>query len=293
MCINPLPCGTLATFFLTAVGPIQHTKEGDISREKILTMSLRLERAAAVRWRPLLITPLPPRCKGQCVQSNVMTQVRANRAAAVRKRRWLRPPMSDEVADGVVRTAMKRCIHRHLDQMSLRPPLNQRYLRPPMLDTAADGLIETAMKICIYRDPHTLIRGPWGHRDHFDTHTIFPAKSIGLIEPLPLGIVVIYNAVILSRGRLYMTYTLSMVQKKIIYRLIRPKLSNVMISKQAWDTSWGIPNFWQYLAWRTFRVFCILIGVWPKGPIPVRERVKSDIESTNLFFQFEKINVSI
>jgi hypothetical protein len=45
--------------------------------------------------------------------------------------------------------------------------------------------------------------------------------------------VVIYNTVILSRGRLYMTYALSMVQKKIIYRLIRPKLSNVMILKQA------------------------------------------------------------
>ncbi len=45
---NPLPSGTLAAFFLTAVGPIQHTKEGDISREKtILMTSLRLERAAA------------------------------------------------------------------------------------------------------------------------------------------------------------------------------------------------------------------------------------------------------
>jgi hypothetical protein len=32
--INPLPCGTLATFFLTAVGQIQHTKEDDIGREK-------------------------------------------------------------------------------------------------------------------------------------------------------------------------------------------------------------------------------------------------------------------
>jgi hypothetical protein len=47
---NPLPSSTLATFFLTAVGPIQHTKEGDIRREKtILMTSLRLERAAAVR----------------------------------------------------------------------------------------------------------------------------------------------------------------------------------------------------------------------------------------------------
>ncbi len=48
---SPLPSGTLATFFLTAFGPIQHTKEGDItcSREKtILMTSLRLERAAAV-----------------------------------------------------------------------------------------------------------------------------------------------------------------------------------------------------------------------------------------------------
>jgi hypothetical protein len=50
MNVNPLPSGTLATFFLMAVRPIQHTKEGDISREKtILMMSLRLERAAAVR----------------------------------------------------------------------------------------------------------------------------------------------------------------------------------------------------------------------------------------------------
>jgi hypothetical protein len=31
---NPLPSGTLATFFLTAVGQIKHTEEGDISREK-------------------------------------------------------------------------------------------------------------------------------------------------------------------------------------------------------------------------------------------------------------------
>ncbi len=32
--INPLPSGTLATFFLTAVGQIKHSEEGDISREK-------------------------------------------------------------------------------------------------------------------------------------------------------------------------------------------------------------------------------------------------------------------
>jgi hypothetical protein len=31
---NPLPSGTLATFFLTAIGQIKHTEEGDISREK-------------------------------------------------------------------------------------------------------------------------------------------------------------------------------------------------------------------------------------------------------------------
>jgi hypothetical protein len=31
---NPLPSGTLATFFLMAVGQIKHTEEGDISREK-------------------------------------------------------------------------------------------------------------------------------------------------------------------------------------------------------------------------------------------------------------------
>jgi hypothetical protein len=32
--LNPLPSGTRATFFLTAVGQIKHTEEGDISREK-------------------------------------------------------------------------------------------------------------------------------------------------------------------------------------------------------------------------------------------------------------------
>jgi hypothetical protein len=32
--LNPLPSGTLATFFLTAVRQIKHTEEGDISREK-------------------------------------------------------------------------------------------------------------------------------------------------------------------------------------------------------------------------------------------------------------------
>ncbi len=105
---------------------------------------------------------------------------------------------------------------------------------------------------------------------------MFPAKSIGLIEPLPLGTVVVYNTVILSRGRLYMTYTLSMVQKKIIHRLIRPKFSNVMISKQAWDTSWGIPNFWQYLALKgqCHEIFCFWLFSWisfpPAPEYPIR-----------------------
>ncbi len=37
--INPLPSGTLATFFLTAVGLIQHTNEDDIGREKTILMT--------------------------------------------------------------------------------------------------------------------------------------------------------------------------------------------------------------------------------------------------------------
>ncbi len=36
---NPLPSGTLATFFLTAVGLIQHTNEDDIGREKTILMT--------------------------------------------------------------------------------------------------------------------------------------------------------------------------------------------------------------------------------------------------------------
>jgi hypothetical protein len=59
--LNPLPRGTIATFFLTALGPNQHTKEGNIGREKtILMTSQRLERAAAVSRRQLLITPFSP-----------------------------------------------------------------------------------------------------------------------------------------------------------------------------------------------------------------------------------------
>jgi hypothetical protein len=47
---NPLPCGTKASYSLTAVRPIPNTKDGDISRKKtILMMSLRLEWAASVR----------------------------------------------------------------------------------------------------------------------------------------------------------------------------------------------------------------------------------------------------
>ncbi len=58
---NPLPWGTLATFFLTTVGPIQPTNEDNIGRdETILMTSLQLERAAAVRRRQVSITPLPP-----------------------------------------------------------------------------------------------------------------------------------------------------------------------------------------------------------------------------------------
>ncbi len=37
--VNHLPSGTLATFFLTAAGPIQHTNEDDIGREKTILMT--------------------------------------------------------------------------------------------------------------------------------------------------------------------------------------------------------------------------------------------------------------
>jgi hypothetical protein len=53
-----------------------------------------------------------------------MMQVQANRAAAMRKWGYLRLLMS-EVADGVIRTVMKRYIHRlckHPDQRPLMPP---------------------------------------------------------------------------------------------------------------------------------------------------------------------------
>ncbi len=177
----------------------------------ILMMSLRLERVAAVRWRQLLITPLPSECKGQCVQSNVMMQVLANRAAALRKLWYLRLPTSDEVTDGVVRTAMKRWIHRHPkhpDQRPLRPPkllLTQPAISPAMSDMAFDGFIETAIKICIYRHPTRPDQGPLRMLTPFrHTHTF--SRQIdrsNRANALPVGIVVIYNTLILARGRLY------------------------------------------------------------------------------------------
>ncbi len=172
-------------------------------------MSLRLERAAAVRWRPLLITPLPPKCKGQCVQSNVMTQVRANRAAAVRKQRSsgrrcrtrslivsLEPQWKDASIDTPNTLIRGPWGHQNYFLLNQRITGRRCRTRPPMVS------LKPPWKYASKETPHILIRGPWGRRHHFDTHTIFPAKSIGLIEPLPLGIVVIYNTVILSRGRL-------------------------------------------------------------------------------------------
>jgi hypothetical protein len=46
--------------------------------------------------------------------------------------------------------------------------------------------------------PHTLNRGPWGRRHHFDTHTLFPAKSVGLKEPLPLGIYIEHSNIVMG-----------------------------------------------------------------------------------------------
>ncbi len=224
--LNPLPSGTLATFFLMAVGPIQHIKEGYISREKtVLMTSLRLERSAAVRWRHLLIT-FP-----QNVKVSVYSLMWWRKCGPIGPPPWenggssgrrcrtmvsLEPPWKDASID-TPNTLIRGSWGRQNYFL-----LNQRYFRPPMSDTAADGLIKPPWKYASIETPHILIRGPWGCRHHFDTHTIFPTKSIGLIEPLPLGIVVIHNTVILSRGRLHMTYTLSMVQKKIIFRQLGP-----------------------------------------------------------------------
>jgi hypothetical protein len=50
LAVNPLPHGVLATFYLTAGGPIKPPKKGDIGREKtILMTSVRTQRASAVR----------------------------------------------------------------------------------------------------------------------------------------------------------------------------------------------------------------------------------------------------
>ncbi len=53
----------------------------------------------------------------------------------------------------------------------------------------------------------------------------------------------IYQKGTLSRGRPPKTSIIRIVCKKINYRLIMPKLGNVMISKHAQDAAWGIPNF--------------------------------------------------
>jgi hypothetical protein len=159
--INPLPSGTLAPYFLTAVRPIQHTKEGDISREKsILMTSLRLERAAAVRWRQLLITPLPPNVKVSVYSlmwwrkyEQIGPPPWQNRGSSGRQCRTrspmvsLEPPWKDASVD--TPNTLIRGPWGHQNYFLQ----NQRYLRPPMSDLAANGLIETAMKIRIYRHP--------------------------------------------------------------------------------------------------------------------------------------------
>jgi hypothetical protein len=83
--VNPLPCGTLATFSLMAVKPIQHKRHQqrkDDSDDVTAAREGRRCKMTATSNHP----PSLPNVKVS-VQSNVMTQMRANRAAAVRKRR--------------------------------------------------------------------------------------------------------------------------------------------------------------------------------------------------------------
>ncbi len=90
--------------------------------------SLRLERAAAVRWRQLLITPFPP----QNVKVNVYSLMWWRKCGPIGPPPWENGGISGH-----------RCRTR-LPKMSLEPPWK---------DTATDGLLKTAMKIRIYKHP--------------------------------------------------------------------------------------------------------------------------------------------
>ncbi len=68
---NPLPSGTLATFFLTAVGQIKHIKEGQISREKEDSDDVTAARAPPLGDGHFPLPLPPPPSKGQCVHSPV------------------------------------------------------------------------------------------------------------------------------------------------------------------------------------------------------------------------------
>ncbi len=148
-------------------------------------------------------------------------------AAAVKRRWYIRPTMSDMAADGNIGTGLKRCIHRHLklpDQRSLRPP-------KLLLTKSAISLAAEVGHGC-----------RWSHWNrHDNTHLHLDRRPLRLSTPFwhkppPLSCQIDrskraaavrycgdFNTVILSQGQLYMTYTLSMVLKKIIFRLIRPK----------------------------------------------------------------------
>ncbi len=121
--------------------------------------SLRLERAAAVRRRQVLISPLPPTTRGQCVGWRICWPIwplpwKGGDISGRRCLTW--PPMvslepawkdaSIDTSNSLIRGPWGRQNYFWL---------NRRNLRPPKSDTAADGLIETAMKIQvrIYRDP--------------------------------------------------------------------------------------------------------------------------------------------
>ncbi len=118
--LNPLPCGIY--FSLTAVGPIRQIKRTTLTKKKRFGW-----RQCSSIWPPSEYTStsfLPPSCRGQCVQSHVMTSVQADWAAAVKRWRYLRPTRSDTAATNSVIGTTKPCFYRHPthpDQRSLRP----------------------------------------------------------------------------------------------------------------------------------------------------------------------------
>jgi hypothetical protein len=186
------------------------------------------------------------------IQKQFYIDIPLSLSHCVRRRSYLWPPRSDMATDVVIGIAMKRCIHR--------PPIhpNQRPLRRPKL-CLTKSAISTAAEVGQGRpwshwNLHENMRQTYAHRHpiHPDQRSLKPPKPMLTHPPPQWGLSLISPSIgcfhkpaaVRDCGNLYIkrhflmaaaTHGLSLWngKKKINYKLIKPKLVKIVISKQA------------------------------------------------------------